>query len=564
MKSAFRFLALVHLVACSQAQTPKSDTPLDPARSVQPAPALKTVEPDANLLLETSVPIETAPEVGDISQLTEPPSTLVSPSTLPGVTQPVSHRATTSGTLKEPASPLDQVTAVFRPEKQPLDRALRLLGRPFGVTFIVEPDAANEEISMEMRDATLREILTAIVETKGLYYEERAGYVTVRRNKTEFYFIEYPSMKRKTAGSVSINLSASQSNNNVNGSINGQSNRSLANQNGGLSGNGQVGQEDQSTLSITKDNDGDIWHAIEKQLRSLLHEKDGETLDLSRASGIAAITASVRRHEQIKPYIAIVNRRINRQVHIKAQVIEVDLSNSKKLGVNWTQAATAIGQSGITFSAGSATGLTTAGPTSLSPESFTARIGIGKLDAVLAALSQQGDVHSESNPSVTTLVNQTTYIKVGEDRTFFTLDSSTEINQPTNGSGASSSRQDVFHQFTQTFGDVLEVTPSVSEQDIITLVASPTISRFKGVTTSPDGRLSGPNSDSKATESIIRLRSGETGVMGGFVFTQRASERRGIPFAERLPLVGRAFRTDTSATRRTELAILITATLDDL
>lgn len=155
-------------------------------------------------------------------------------------------------------------------------------------------------------------------------------------------------------------------------------------------------------------------------------------------------------------------------------------------------------------------------------------------------------------------------IKVGEDRTFFTLDSSTEINQPTAGTGASSSRQDVFNQFTQTFGDVLEVTPSVSEDDIITLVASPTISRFKGVTTSPDGRLSGPNSDSKATESIIRLRSGETGVMGGFVFTQQAAEKRGIPFAERLPLIGRAFRTDSNATRRTELAILITATLDDL
>lgn len=258
------------------------------------------------------------------------------------------------------------------------------------------------------------------------------------------------------------------------------------------------------------------------------------------------------------------NRRINRQVHIKAQVIEVDLSKSKKLGVNWAQAATAIGSSGITFAANSNTNLTTAGPNTLSADTFTARIGLGKLDAVLAALSQQGDVHSESNPSVTTLVNQTTYIKVGEDRTFFTLDSSTEINQPTAGSGASSSRQDVFNQFTQTFGDVLEVTPSVSEEDIITLVASPTISRFKGVTTSPDGRLSGPNSDSKATESIIRLRSGETGVMGGFVFTQQANEKRGIPFAERIPLVGRAFRTDASATHRTELAILITATLDDL
>lgn len=554
-------IALVSLTLLAHTRVAGQEQPASTAEPTAAAPAPSRLNlPE----LEASEPPAATPEPPPDVGPREP-----APAAAAAVA-PVAHRSRAGiQPLREPPSPLDQITPLFRPEKQPLERALRLLGRPFNVTFIVDADAANVELTMEKRDASLREILTAIVHTKGLYYEERAGYVFVRRNKTEFFFIEYPALKRKTSGNVSINLSAAQSNSNMNGGVQGYGGYSGGARGASLGASGAVGangyqqQQDQSTLSITKENDGDVWDGIEKQLASLLIE--GESFNINRFSGIVKVDASEERlRESIRPYIAIVNRRINRQVHIKTQVIEVDLTRTNKLGVDWAQAATTIGSTGITFSAAAPTNIGMVGPTILPSDSFTARIGVGKLDAVLTALSQQGNVHSESNPSVTTLVNQTTYIKVGEDRTFFTLNSSTEINQPTTGSGTSSARQDVYNQFTQTFGDVLEVTPSVSEDDVITLIASPTISRFKGLTTSADGRLSGPNSDSKATESIIRLRSGETGVMGGFVFTQDADDTRGIPLLERIPLVGRAFRTDGKTNRRSELAILITATLDDL
>lgn len=472
----------------------------------------------------------------------------------------------TGAPVLEPASPLDNLTPQFRISEQPIGRAVRLLGRPHRVSFVVEPDAAETVVSADMTDATVRECLLAITEPYGLFHEERAGYVSIRRNKTEFFFIEYPSMSRTSSGSVSVNLAAAQSQSG--GGVGGQGVQGgFSSQTGGLgaSGSAQSQQQDAATLSIEKDNDSDLWDSIETEINSQLGE--GETLTLNRFSGIATVTASPRRLERIGRFIQIVNRRINRQVHIQARILEIDLTDQQKLGVDWTQALTAAGNGSgdVTFEGEALTNLNSIGPETLAPNTFGLRIGAGKLNAVVSALSEQGDVRTESEPRVTTLTNQTTYIKIGEDRTFFSLTSSTSINQgDIAGGGSNVTSQDIYSRFTQTFGNVLEVTPSVSEDGIITLIASPVISRLKSITTSPDGKQSGPDTDSKATESIIRLRSGETGVMGGFVFTQTIEGTRGVPVLQSVPLFGRAFRTDATHKTRSEIVILITATLDPL
>lgn len=528
---------------------PDSEDPARPPAEANPADDLPTpAEPIA-------VPSPSAP-AQDEQTAPRAAHALVDKMRAAYVASPDSDR-----TILEPASPLDTFTPQFRISEQPITLALRTLGRPHRISFVVEPDAADTKVSADMTDATVRECLAAITEPNGLYYEERAGYVTVRRNKTEYFIIDYPSMKRTSAGSVSVNLAASQPQGGSGqpGSAGGSSSTFAST---GSGQNGGQQQQDQATLTIEKENDSDAWASVEEQLSAQL--KDGESLNLNRFSGIATITASVRRLDQLRGFIALLNRRLNRQVHIQARVLEVTLSDQNKLGVDWTQALTTAGNGNVSFSGAIASNLTSVGPDSLAPNTFGLRIGAGKLEAVVSALSQQGNVSTESQPSVTTLANQTTYIKIGEDLTFFTLQSSTSINQPTNGSNTNVTSQDVYSQYNQTFGNVLEVTPTVSEEGIITLIASPVISRLTSISTSPDGKQSGPNTDSKATESIIRLRSGETGVMGGFVFTQELKDTRGVPLLSNVPLLGRAFRTDATSKTRTELVILITATLDPL
>lgn len=460
-----------------------------------------------------------------------------------------------SAPITEPASPLDQISPVFRVSKKPIAEALRILGRPHGISFVVTPDARDAVVSADMSDATIRECLMSILEPEGLFYEERAGYITVRRYRTEYYIINYPAIKRTSSGSISVNLSASQNQNTQSGY--GGSNTLATTTNANT--NGQA-QQDQSTLSIEKDMDVDAWKTIEEMIQGQLSK--GETLTLNRFTGIATISATDRHHEKLRPFIDLLNRRLNQQVHIQARIVEINLSGQSKFGVDWQQALTVAGNAAVSFDGEATTNLTAAGPNILADPSVGLRIGAGRLGAVITALSQQGNVKTESQPSVTTLVNQTTYIKIGEDRTFFTLSSTTSINTGTTTTNGNVTSLDTYDRYSQTFGNVLEVTPSVSDDGIITLIVSPVISRLKSIETSPDGRQNGPNTDSKATESIIRLRSGETGVMGGFVFTEDVKAQRGVPGLEKIPGIGRIFRTDATTTARTELVIFVTATLD--
>lgn len=460
--------------------------------------------------------------------------------------------------LAEPVSPLDAVKTTLRVRELPVATALRALGRPHGVAFVVAPDASDATVSADLADASLRTCLEALLASAGLSYEERTGFVTVRRNRTAYYTINYPAMRRTASGAVSVNLAAS--NQTAAGGAASPTGANVLAQSQAQAGT--TAPPDSATLEIAKDSDSDPWALIAADLKQAL--QPGETIALNRFTGIAAISASDARHEQLRAFVALLNRRLNRQVHITARLVEVTISDASKLGIDWQQAATSVHGGQVTFAGSIGSNLASAGAATLPADVLGLRIGAGRLSSVLTALAHQGTVRTSSEPTVTTLTNQTTYIKIGEDKTFFSLYSLTSLNTAGVTGDPNAYSQEIYSRFTQTFGNVLEVTPTVGDDDVITLVAAPSISRLTGTVTSPDGKQSGPVTDSKATESIIRLKSGETAIMGGFAYNEDAVDQRGVPLLRRLPLIGRAFRTDATHNIRTELVILVTAVLDPL
>src|SRR5690606_20395982 len=150
------------------------------------------------------------------------------------------------------------------------------------------------------------------------------------------------------------------------------------------------------------------------------------------------------RQETIKEFISLMNYRINQQVIIDAKIVEVLLSDDNKLGIDWSQAATKVG--GFRLNGfGSTTNVTSIAGDVLPVESFTASLATGKLSAVMKALSEQGEVKTVSQPRIRTLNNQTAMVKVGTDRVFFSLASSTVINGSGTGSGLATS-QEIYSQ----------------------------------------------------------------------------------------------------------------------
>jgi len=77
----------------------------------------------------------------------------------------------------------------------------------------------------------------------------------------------------------------------------------------------------------------------------------------------------------------------------------------------------------------------------------------------------------------------------------------------------------------------------------------------------PVGRLSPnvpPTINSRVLEANVRLREGETIILGGLIQDTDAVERSGVPLLARIPLLGRLFRSSNRTRRQSELVIYLT------
>jgi MSHA biogenesis protein MshL len=233
------------------------------------------------------------------------------------------------------SSPLDQTVGPLQFEKAPLPATLRTLGRATKTAIHAEPEIVAE-ITVDFPGGSLRDALTALVEPTGLYFEATPAGFMVRVRKTVLYPIDYPQLTRSGSGSASITLggatgggSGGFGNSGFNGANSQANAQSLANGNTA---------SDATQVSISQENQNTFWTNLEAELRTML--KDGDTLVLNRFSGVAQIAAPVRRHESIRAFIELVNRRITQQVEIEARLVEVTLRDEQKLGVDWDVAST--------------------------------------------------------------------------------------------------------------------------------------------------------------------------------------------------------------------------------
>jgi MSHA biogenesis protein MshL len=442
---------------------------------------------------------------------------------------------------------LDRPVEQLRFERASLPVAVRMLARLCEVSAAIDADVTGET-TVDLPRGSLRQALTAMLEPTGYHFEETDTGFAVRKTKTVLYMIDYPQLTRSGSGSASITLGA-----NGNGGSNAPAQATLPITNNGIAGN----VSDATQVSVSQENQNTFWTGLEAELKSML--KDGDSLVLNRFSGVAQVTATSRRQEVIRSFIELVNRRITQQVEIEARLVEVTLRDEQKLGVDWELAATSLGNVSV---AGIEVPLQVAGVggATLNSNTFAANLGFGRASAVISALKQQGEVKTVAQPRLRALNNQTAFIKVGEDRPFFRLQQSTSFQQ--GGTGAPVNQtQESFSVSTITIGTILAVTPQIDSQGVITLDVLPAITRLQSIVTSPDGRQTAPVTEVKQASTIVRLRDGETAVIGGLIAEESGESTRAVPGLGSVPLVGRAFRSKAALRTRTELVIFLTPKL---
>jgi type II secretory pathway component GspD/PulD (secretin) len=190
---------------------------------------------------------------------------------------------------------------------------------------------------------------------------------------------------------------------------------------------------------------------------------------------------------------------------------------------------------------------------------FTLSGGPGQITAVLNALSSQGDVRVLSSPRVSALNNQRAVFDVTTGEIVFNV-TQTPFTNP-NGSTTFQS------QVTPTqvnVGIVLDVLPQIGADNTVTMNIRPvvtSVARTATFTTSEGALFQAPVIDTRESDTMARLRAGETIIIGGLMQTRREKLRSGVPVLRDIPLLGRLFTSYSEVEKKAELVIFLTPTI---
>ncbi len=463
----------------------------------------------------------------------------------------------------------------FTVQGQEARTVLEGIGAGYRFPVVVEPEVQGS-VSFELHNATVKTLLEAICQPKGWSYElSDQGFLLVRRFVTRIYPVDYLQMTQTGSSSASINLSenagtgAAGGFNLVNGAA-GTPSAQLGTAANGISGQlGAAGvlSGGSSTLSVSQQNDADFWGRLEADLKAMVGE--GESLVVNRFAGLVQLRGSLRTHAVMENYLRRVLQRVGRQARISVKILEVDLNDQAKTGIDWNLASASLGR--IAHTAISLSGVATAtgpiaqvGSIALNPDTFSGTISAGGVQAVVSALSEQGNVRVESKPEVAALNNQTAFVQVSEDQPFFSRTSTTTINAGgTTQAGTQPIVNTNYTQSTVSFGNVLEITVQISDDLTTKLSLSPAMTELKGTVTSPDGQETAPITGTKRARTTVTLHNHDTAVVGGFITETTATDKRGIPLLSSVPVLGGAFTTAVKARVRTELVFLVTVNAEE-
>ena len=284
----------------------------------------------------------------------------------------------------------------------------------------------------------------------------------------------------------------------------------------------------------------------------------------NRESGVLFVRATSRQHEKVQEFLDQVQANVKRQVLIEATIAEVQLNNEYQRGIDWSRVRR--GASGLTLrqsSAGTPAGITTS---SFIIDAATASIGF---QATVRLLESFGDVRVLSSPKVSVLNNQTALLRVTRDIVYFTITPSTQpITIAAGGAGGIT----VQSSFTTTpnvaaEGFMMSVLPQINDSDTIVLNVRPTIRRRVAFASDPNPALTAANPnlipvfETRELDSILRIQSGQTAVLGGLMQDQVENTDDGIPGLHNLPIIGPLTSQRKDVTKKTELVIFLRATV---
>lgn len=290
-------------------------------------------------------------------------------------------------------------------------------------------------------------------------------------------------------------------------------------------------------------------------------------------TGNISVRATQNQHAKVREFLDRVLTSARRQVLIEATIVEVDLSNRYQQGIDWSilQTGGTNAGSGITFKpGGDSAGLQTGGLVSsiatLGFKQFRLWNGDTDLSAMLSLLESFGTLRVLSSPKVSVLNNQSSVLKVVDNKVYFSI--SVTPGTPATTTAAATPATYTTNINTVPIGFLMTVVPQVSQSNEVTLNLRPTISRITGYATDPNPVLAQnnlinriPEVQTREMESVLRVQSGDIAILGGLMQDTRDNNSDEVPGLNRLSMLGDLFKYRNESSRKSELVIFLRPTV---
>jgi len=454
-------------------------------------------------------------------------------------------------------------------------------------------------VTINAIDQTLPQLLGRISKQVDMRYEIDGQTLTVMRDTPylRIYRVDYINMSRDSKSEANLSTQ-------VSGTVTGGAGTG----GGGISGTGNNSTSTVKTSSVNK-----FWESLVGNVRDLLRETDkiipaagagpapaipaqpgaagapaaaqaaqpltefreAASVIANFETGILSIRATSRQHEKVQEFLDQVRASAKRQVLIEATVVEVQLNNSFQRGIDWQRLIQ--GAVGLGFSQTPPTG----GPQpAVTPSSNIISFATGgwvNITGTLKLLESFGNVRVLSSPKLSVINNQTASLKVVNNLVYFTV-TATTVTSGTLGLPITSYNTTVN---SVPVGFIMAVTPQISENEGVLINVRPTISRSLTSVDDPNPSLANPCGtpvpsggcniqpikspipiiQTREMESVMRLQSGQTAVLGGLMEDLVSDNQDAVPGASQIPGVGSLLSQRSAANTKSELVIFLRATV---
>jgi len=167
------------------------------------------------------------------------------------------------------------------------------------------------------------------------------------------------------------------------------------------------------------------------------------------------------------------------------------------------------------------------------------------VEAAISASESKNSTALKAIPSITVLDGDQGYILIGERYLYPKLTGYTQAQTP------------IYDKEEVQTGIYLSLGVQVSQSDDMVLTLFPQVSSIIGYLDA--NGASYPQIATMEQQTSVRVRDGETVVIGGLLNEREITRAHGIPGLMHIPFLGRLFRSDAKDVRTADLVVMITA-----